>query len=287
MDIYFNDAQDIIFEDTDNIQWERSIPIVLTVSATPDLRTCNAIGEMLDFGGKLSTQRGFCYIEGSVVDPTIDDLKIYDNGTFDIGQFEKTISSLVPSTYTIRAYCINTAGVGYGNSVTFVIIPDKRIIIRDIVKAQKRAKKLAKERQVKAITFTKPLTQVMVSVKVRLINSNKNRQVVCTPVHKQKEGIMLEFSPKQSFEEYYISFNFSRVITPLTNIESATVVVVDEAGEDVTDELTDVSKQNIDGNKVTVWVMGGDEQIYKITCQIVMDNGEKFEQDATIQVTEL
>ena len=60
MDIYFNDAQDIIFEDTDNIQWERSIPIVLTVSATPDLRTCNAIGEMLDFGGKLSTQRGFC-----------------------------------------------------------------------------------------------------------------------------------------------------------------------------------------------------------------------------------
>ena len=98
---------------------------------------------------------------------------------------------------------------------------------------------------------------------------------------------MLEFSPKQSFEEYYVVFNFSRVITPLTTILSTLVTVYDESDVEVTDILTDSTKLSVLGSKVYVWVRGGSEQIYKITCKIYMSNNERFEQDAELQVQEV
>jgi hypothetical protein len=97
---------------------------------------------------------------------------------------------------------------------------------------------------------------------------------------------MLEFGPKQPWEEYYVAFNFVRVITPETEIESAIISVVDEEGADATSTLTDPTKIEIVDEKVFVWVRGGTEQVYKITCRITMDNGEKFEQDAELEVIE-
>jgi uncharacterized Zn finger protein len=65
------------------------------------------------------------------------------------------------------------------------------------------------------------------------------------------------------------------------------VIVYDEAGAVVTSTLTDDTKLTIVNSKVYVWVRGGNEQTYKITCKIVMSNGEKFEQDAELEVTEV
>lgn len=288
MGIYFNDTSDIVFEDTSDIKWKRSIPIVLTISASVIGKECLAIGEMLDFGGKESSQQGFCYIEGTVVDPTIDDHIIFDEGNFDIGIFEKTISGILPSTYTIRAYCINTEGVGYGKSITFVIIPDEQVLIRDIVQAAKRIKSGIIDKKIKSVFEVKELTQVVAAVKIKeCVVTKKVRVVTCTPSNKQRRDDMLEFSPKQNREEYFLSFNFARVISPLTTISEATITIVNEEGTDVTDTLTDISRQNIVGSKVNFWIRGGNEQTYKITCVITMDNGEVFEQDATIEVIEV
>lgn len=120
-----------------------------------------------------------------------------------------------------------------------------------------------------------------------VLSATRLRQIICVPIHRQKEEEMLQFSPKQSFEEYYAVFNFSKVITPLTTIETTEVIVYDASGVVVTDTLTDNTKLTVVGSKVYVWVRGGSEQIYKITCKIEMDNGEKFEQDAELEVTEV
>jgi hypothetical protein len=115
----------------------------------------------------------------------------------------------------------------------------------------------------------------------------KVREIVCTPVHRQKEESMLYLSPKQSYEEYYVVFNFARVVTPTTSVMIASVIVYDASDTVVTSTLTDESKLSITGTKVYVWVRGGSEQTYKITCKIEMSNGEKFEQDAELEVTEI
>lgn len=93
------------------------------------------------------------------------------------------------------------------------------------------------------------------------------------------------FSPKQSYEEYYISFNFKNVLGDDT-ITSATVTVVDALGADATSTLTTVGSQVISGSNVNVWVKAGTAQRYKITCKIVSSSEEKYEQDAYIVVEE-
>lgn len=139
-----------------------------------------------------------------------------------------------------------------------------------------------------AVLIASKVKQVLASVKVREITpTTRIRQVLCVPIHRQKEEEMLEFSPKQSYEEYYAVFNFAKVITPSTVISTTEVVVYDESGTVVTSTLTDDTKLTVVGAKVYVWVRNGSEQTYKITCKIVMDNGEKFEQDAELEVTEV
>jgi hypothetical protein len=136
---------------------------------------------------------------------------------------------------------------------------------------------------------------VVVPARVRSVSAPaRKRQVICTPIHLQGgnmdcslETDLLEFSPKQNWEEYYAVFNFARVITPLTTIAHATILVYDEAGVEVSETFTDDTKTQIVGSKVYVWVRGGTEQTYKITCRIIMSNGEKFEQDATLEVVEV
>jgi hypothetical protein len=132
------------------------------------------------------------------------------------------------------------------------------------------------------------IREVFCSLKIKeVVCSTKIRQVLCTPIHLQESTDMLTFSPKQNGEEYYNIFNFARVITPLTTMVTATVTVYDESGVDVSSTLLDTTKTKIIGTKVYAWVRGGSEQTYKLTCRITMSNEEKFEQDATMQVTEV
>jgi len=88
-----------------------------TITATD----CLAHGTIANTGGLNCHTRGFCYKVGTTGDPTTADSKVYDNGggSYGAGAYSKTISGLTPSTsYRVRAYAINSAGTGYGTSVT-------------------------------------------------------------------------------------------------------------------------------------------------------------------------
>jgi len=99
---------------------------------------------------------------------------------------------------------------------------------------------------------------------------------------------MYQFSEKQPYEEYFVSFNFTRVITPNTVITSSTVIAHDEDDNDVTATITDQAQQSNTDTKVYVKVRGGTSGVtYKITCRIVTSNGERFEMDGELPVREV
>jgi hypothetical protein len=73
-------------------------------------------GEITATGGENATERGFEYKQGAT--GTI--IKTYDTGSFGTGTFNKVITGLSPNTlYYVRAYAKNSAGIGYGDWVTF------------------------------------------------------------------------------------------------------------------------------------------------------------------------
>jgi len=95
------------------------------------------------------------------------------------------------------------------------------------------------------------------------------------------------FGNKQSYEEYFISFDFVRLMES-SQITSATVVVLDPVGVDVTSTLTDESKNEISNSKINVFVRGGiSGKTYKFTCKIGTELGECYEMDATLKVLDL
>ena len=79
--------------------------------------SCRAHGEVInDFGSEITT-RGFCYFEGTENDPTIYDSTASEDISI-IGSYSLTINNLKNNTnYRLRAYSINSAGVGYGNTI--------------------------------------------------------------------------------------------------------------------------------------------------------------------------
>jgi hypothetical protein len=161
-------------------------------------------------------------------------------------------------------------------------------LYRGLVMALVRLRHLMAEIKNENILVEERKKEEVVSNRItNLISNARVREITCIPVHEEREDDpMLEFGPKQPWEEYYVAFNFVRVITPETEIDSVVVSVTDEEGIDVTSTLTDPTKIEIVDEKVFVWVRGGTEQVYKITCRITMDNGEKFEQDAELEVIE-
>ena len=288
-DIIYQNTTDIRFYSSEDIIWMRNKPSVETLEVIDiDNNSATGVGEILELGGENSLRRGFCYKEGSVGDPTIDDNVVYDDGDFGVGEFSKLISGLLNgAVYQVRAYAINSAGVGYGITIYFIteellqetLVLSDRVVAVLFTSVAKIFRDSVLPEKVREVIGESRVKQIILSERVR--------QVTCTPVDLQEDDDMLEFSPKQAYEEYYVVFNFARVITPLTLIESTVVTAEDADGEDVTATFTDESKLVVVGNKVYVWVRGGTEQVYKITCKIVMDNGEKFEQDAQLEVTEV
>ena len=77
-------------------------------------------GNISDDGGSEITSRGVCW--STAQSPTIDDNKTEDGSGS--GAFTSVISGLSPETvYYVRSYAANSAGLSYGNEVTFTSGP--------------------------------------------------------------------------------------------------------------------------------------------------------------------
>jgi hypothetical protein len=98
------------------------VPTVTTQAATSIWCTnFTANGNITATGGANAHTRGFCYMVGDSGDPTTANSTVYDNGggSYGTGTYSKVVTSLACNTsYRVRAYAINSAGTGYGTSVT-------------------------------------------------------------------------------------------------------------------------------------------------------------------------
>jgi len=101
------------------------IPTVTTQAATDVLSTsCTGNGNITATGGANATRRGFCYMVGQAGDPTTANSTAYDDGNYGTGAYTKSITGLTPSTYyRVRAYTVNSAGTGYGDTVQVTTLP--------------------------------------------------------------------------------------------------------------------------------------------------------------------
>lgn len=93
------------------------VPPVITTMAISMISATTAIsgGEITDEGGTAIISKGVCW--NTTADPTIENSK-----TTEIGNslfFTNIITQLSPNTlYFARAYATNSAGTGYGKSIT-------------------------------------------------------------------------------------------------------------------------------------------------------------------------
>ncbi|MDD2621843.1 MAG: FISUMP domain-containing protein [Bacteroidales bacterium] len=104
------------------------IPI-LTTTEVSNITQTTAIsgGNISNDKGSAVTARGVCW--GIDKNPTINTLNSNktDDG-IDTGSFTSNISGLEPNTtYYVRAYATNSAGTGYGNTVSFKTLEDNNI----------------------------------------------------------------------------------------------------------------------------------------------------------------
>ena len=93
------------------------------------------------------------------------------------------------------------------------------------------------------------------------------------------------FGTKQSYEAYYVSFDFINVLTTADSIASA-VVTAAEGAEDKTTIVTTAANQNLTRTRVNVWIKAGSSgHTYILTCKIVTTlHAELFEMDVELPV---
>lgn len=108
---------------------EVALPIVTTTpisNLVADGATSG--GNVTDNGGADITARGVCW--STSADPTISDNKTSDGtGT---GSFASSITGLaISTTYHVRAYAVNSAGVAYGDDIQFSTYPTALYMIGD------------------------------------------------------------------------------------------------------------------------------------------------------------
>ncbi|MGC9151283.1 MAG: pectinesterase family protein [Microbacter sp.] len=109
-----------------------TVPVVTTNAVTAILaKTATGGGNVTDWGGSPVTSRGICWSQ--TANPTIND-SISTNG-IGTGAFTSSLFQLIPSaTYHVRAFAINSTGVGYGNDVTFTTQPVAPDVIKTVGK---------------------------------------------------------------------------------------------------------------------------------------------------------
>jgi len=95
--------------------------IKITTTAVTNITAESAVtgGNITDAGGNTITKRGVCW--GEAADPSIKGGKVTEDGS-GTGEFTSTISGFEPGkSYHVRAYAICSAGIAYGNDVTFSV----------------------------------------------------------------------------------------------------------------------------------------------------------------------
>lgn len=117
-------------------KWFRTLdPIFLPQVITYDISqitTTSAVGggEVVNSGGAAVSQRGICWNTDPM--PTTDHYHTVDGSG--MGSFQSQLTGLEPNTtYYVRAYAINIAGIGYGQQVIFTteeepLVPVIRIV---------------------------------------------------------------------------------------------------------------------------------------------------------------
>jgi len=103
---------------------EKPVPPSLSTTAVTEISTTTAIsgGNITADGGATIISKGVCWDTSD--DPTIENNKASENS--DLLSFASNITQLSPNTsYYVRAYATNSAGTGYGESVSFKTLGDK------------------------------------------------------------------------------------------------------------------------------------------------------------------
>jgi len=95
------------------------VPVMSTQAATDIGETSfRARGTIVETH-TLVTRRGFVYLAGSTGTPTLTDSVTEELGSWGSTQYHRSVTGLAAGTYyRVRAFAENTAGVGYGNTVT-------------------------------------------------------------------------------------------------------------------------------------------------------------------------
>lgn len=96
---------------------DENVAVLSTMEVTEiNTTTARSGGNITDDGGATVTFRGVCWSTNE--NPTINDSKTED-GT-GAGSFTSNITDLeLNTTYYLRAYAINSAGIGYGSAMSF------------------------------------------------------------------------------------------------------------------------------------------------------------------------
>jgi len=99
----------------------------------------------------------------------------------------------------------------------------------------------------------------------------------------------LEFTEKQSYEEYTIAVSFAENMIAGETISSQTATAIDKAGEDKTSIVISTPSLANSGQKVTLLIKGGiqAESPYKLTIRCVTSLGHKWEKDILLKIKEL
>lgn len=123
--IYFESSATAGKEPYLSLTYTSTVAPTVTTQAASDVAatTCTGNGNITNTGGANCTRRGFCYKVGTSGDPTTADSVAYDDGDYGTGAYTKAITGLTGGTgYRIRAYAVNSAGTGYGDTVQITTV---------------------------------------------------------------------------------------------------------------------------------------------------------------------
>jgi len=98
-----------------------TLPVLVTRKIYPSQTRAGSGGEIKSFGGTEIEAKGVCWSDHP--NPDTSDYKNFDyNNKYD---FSSELTNLTPNTiYYVRAYAINSAGIGYGNELSFTTLPE-------------------------------------------------------------------------------------------------------------------------------------------------------------------
>jgi hypothetical protein len=104
---------------TNNCKKKEEVPVVTTIAISDTAgNTATSGGDITSDGGAAVTLRGVCWSKKVQTPTFLECAKTLDgSGT---GSFISSMTSLYDNTtYYVRAYALNSAGIGYGNTLSF------------------------------------------------------------------------------------------------------------------------------------------------------------------------